>query len=98
MNSGYIIFFLLFMALITQRKIKQITVAKYIHSKGKRGKEMLELAKSFIGQKVIVRLIEGSSVGVIERVENEAILLKIGKNETLSIINPNFILTITQTR
>ena len=96
--SNYIPFFVIFIILyIIFRNRKAVIAKKTIQRRKQEGnKEMIELAKRFIGKDCLIYAFDSSHQvsGVIKEVSNSAILIQNG--DTLEAVNLDFVIRIRE--
>lgn len=94
MENSYWIVFIILLFVILYTKKKQQIVRKIIRKKKGQGKEMLSLAKNFIGKKCLFYTFTNQVTGTIKEVSDSGILIE-EKNE-LQIINPDYVVRIRE--
>lgn len=95
MQGSYIAIMILFILIFTQNRNKSVMMKQFMKSKNKEDKkEMLELAKRFIGEECLIYTFNSQLSGVIKEVSEGAILVESGN--TSEVINLDFIVRIRQ--
>ena len=95
LQGSYIAIMILFILIFTQNRNKSVMMKQFMKSKNKEDKkEMLELAKRFIGEECLIYTFNSQLSGVIKEVSEGAILVESGN--TSEVINLDFIVRIRQ--
>lgn len=94
MENSYWIIFIILLFVILHNEKQQYIIRKIIGKKKGRGKEMLTLAKNFIGKKCLFYTFNNQITGTIKEVTENGILIE-EKNE-LQIINPDYVVRIRE--
>ena len=89
------IFLVLFFVLYEQRRQKEVIIKKLINKKQLGDdRQMLELAKRFIGKECLVYTFNSQITGVMKEVDGTAILLE--SNGTIEAVNLDFVVRIRE--
>jgi len=95
LQGSYIAIMILFILIFTQNRNKSVMMKQFMKSKNKEDKkEMLELAKRFIGEECLIYTFNSQLSGVIKEVSEGAILVESGN--TSEVINLDFIVRIRE--
>lgn len=85
----------LFIIFVQQRKNKKAILRRIVTSKRKGNTgEMVELAKKFIGKECFIYTFDSQITGVIEEVNDGALLIK--NNDNIQVINLDFVVRIRE--
>lgn len=95
MQGSYIAIMILFILIFTQNRNKSVMMKQFMKKRNEEDKkEMLELAKRFIGEECLIYTFNSQLSGVIKEVSEGAILVESGN--TSEVINLDFIVRIRQ--
>lgn len=95
LQGSYIAIMILFILIFTQNRNKSVMMKQFMKSKNREDKkEMLELAKRFIGEECLIYTFNSQLSGVIKEVSEGAILVESGN--TSEVINLDFIVRIRE--
>ena len=95
MQGSYIAIMILFILIFTQNRNKSVMMKQFMKKRNEEDKkEMLELAKRFIGEECLIYTFNSQLSGVIKEVSEGAVLVE--SNNTLEVINLDFIVRIRE--